>query len=134
MEPIIPGLFGLIVGIIIGMIGAVVFQHFSQSRGHTPESDDERIEIEAIDGRRFKGRFHGARLIADGKTVDFDHVRYIDHNSNGMQFHLAEGDVQYPYEQLDGEVTITVSGVSDLVVIPLKEVGYLGRRTLDHNA
>src|SRR2546423_11445520 len=131
MELIILGLLGLIV--VIG-IGAIVFRRYSQSQEDAAESNEERIEIETTDHREFRGRFHSARLIADGKTVEFDHVRYIGNNAYGIYFHLAEGKLQYPYEQLDGEIAITVSGVSDPVVIPLNKVGHLRRRKIDGTA
>jgi hypothetical protein len=131
MELIILGLLGLIVVIIIG---AVIFHRSSQSEEHVPESNEERIEINTLDGQEFLGRFRSARLIVDDKTVDFDQVRWISHYSSGMQLHLTEGQIQYPYEQLDGEISITVSGVSDPVVIPLNKVSSLFRRRFDRNA
>jgi len=131
MDLIIFGLLGLIVVIIMG---AVVFLRYSQSQEHPAESNEERIEIRTIDHHEFTGRFHSARLIVDGKTVEFDHVRSIDNNAYGIIFRLAEGSLQYPYEQVDGDVAITVSGVSDPVVIPLNKVGYLFRKRLDLNA
>ena len=131
MELIILGLLGLIVAIIIG---ALVFRLYSQSREDASELSAERIEIDTTDDHEFAGRFHSARLIVDGKTVEFDHVRSISHNAFGMYFHLAEGNLQYPYEQVDGEVVITVAGVSDPVVIPLNKVGFLRRKKIDRNA
>jgi|SRR6185437_1770054 len=133
MEAIILGLLGIAVGIIVGIIGTVIFYNSSQSEAHTSESKEERIEIQRTDFRRFEGGLHSARLIVGGTTLDFDQVRYIDLNAYGLWFQLAEGGVHYPPEQVDGEVTITVPGLSAPVTIPLKEIRDLRRRKLNRN-
>ena len=126
MDLIILGFLGLVPLITIG---ALVFRHYSQSR-----SSEELIEIETNDHCEFSGRFHSAHLIADGKTVEFEHVRSIGNDAHGIYFLLAEGKLQYGSQQVEGKISINVPGVSDPVEIPINQVGHLWRRKIDRTA